>query len=632
MALESSTGLRSSTTPKLRSSSLIVLSAGAALVALIGYLYMKKKQLERRPSQPSRGPKQQSTNELKPEHIEDKSKTTDELQQPDLEKISHDLVRIVLNCATKKLADLPPSARTNESTRTSTTKSDLELEEAHELSLQSISLLESETATSSDNSLMESPKSSSYRNEQYQNVPDNKNVSAQPTETSNLIKSSSTTSTASSSSSAAISTSNQAVPASTKNNQKNPSRNVSQKPLTQQNTSATKSISKNPEIKSKPNNSKSNIETTKSLMSTDESHEDIIVYEFNFPRKFCGKLIGKNGIHVDYIRSKTRTQIAVRDDPEKHEQQIVCVSGRLEDVDQALDIISSRFPLKQYPNVSFKPISKPIVYRRLSTNTENKRSLPFENSCVKKVLVAPNMFVDIKPAANESLTVHVSAVVNASHVFVQLPNNSTYESLQKLDEHMLEVYGGSLGNKEVPAMSEPVEYGSICVAPTSYGWHRAMVTEYLSVEEAQQQIPDYNEECGLATVKFLDYGGYLTIPANQLRQLRSDFMLLPFQAVECYLDGIYVYQGTEEEGKKFLTEIIKGAQLKISLCGYAEDGIPLIKLFLTNDIYQNVNLNSELVNYSYAFHIEASNQTNNDEQTMNQHGTNESILTKAIEA
>jgi hypothetical protein len=130
--------------------------------------------------------------------------------------------------------------------------------------------------------------------------------------------------------------------------------------------------------------------------SSDSAHEDIIVYEFNFPRKFCGKLIGKNGIHVDHIRSKTRTQIAVRDDPEKHEQQIVCVSGRLEDVDQALDIISSRFPLKQYPTISFKPISKPIVYRRLSSNVnggvESKRALPFENSCVKKVFVSSLTF------------------------------------------------------------------------------------------------------------------------------------------------------------------------------------------------------------------------------------------------
>lgn len=144
--------------------------------------------------------------------------------------------------------------------------------------------------------------------------------------------------------------------------------------------------------------------------------------------------------------------------------------------------------------------------------------------------MAPNMFVDIKSAANEQMNVHVSAVVNASHVFIQVPSNSTYESLQKLDEHMLEVYGGGgtsavstavvNQHKEVPLMNEPVEYGSICVAPTSYGWHRAMVTEYLSLDEARQQVSDYSEKCGLVTVKFLDYGGYLTIPANQLRQLR----------------------------------------------------------------------------------------------------------------
>lgn len=139
-------------------------------------------------------------------------------------------------------------------------------------------------------------------------------------------------------------------------------------------------------------------------------------------------------------------------------------------------------------------------------------------SHTKKVLVAQNMFVDMKPATNELLNVHVSAIVNASLVFVQLPDNNTYESLQKLDECMLEVYGAA--DNKVPPMKEPVEYGSICVAPTSYGWHRAMVTEYLSVLEAREQFTGYIEECGLATVKFLDYGGYLTIPVNQLRQLR----------------------------------------------------------------------------------------------------------------
>jgi A-kinase anchor protein 1 len=285
----------------------------------------------------------------------------------------------------------------------------------------------------------------------------------------------------------------------------------------------------------KSNKHKSNhlvyAKTSNENESKKDTYEDLVVYEFNFPRKYCGKLIGKNGIHVDYIRSKTHTQIAVRNDPNVEEQQIVCVSGRLEDVDHALDIINTRFSSKHYPNITLKPISKPIVYRRY--NPENKET--FSDS---KVLVAPNMFVDISSAvlsASGSSTsasdeeknnntdmleanVHVTAVVSAVHVFIQLPMHPTYENLQKLDQNMLKLYGNL--NEHVPLMNEPIEYGTICVAPTSYGWHRAMVTNFQSKEDVQVQIPDYAENCGLATVKFLDYGGYLTIPSNQLRQLR----------------------------------------------------------------------------------------------------------------
>ena len=104
------------------------------------------------------------------------------------------------------------------------------------------------------------------------------------------------------------------------------------------------------------------------------------------------------------------------------------------------------------------------------------------------------------------------------HVFVQLPKNPTYSELQQLDKNMLDAYDSM--SELVPNMNEPVDYGTICAAPTSYGWHRAMITSYRPYEEVKEQLPEYNEICGLATVKFLDYGGYLNIPVNQLRQLR----------------------------------------------------------------------------------------------------------------
>jgi hypothetical protein len=276
--------------------------------------------------------------------------------------------------------------------------------------------------------------------------------------------------------------------------------------------------------------------------------EDLVVYEFNFPRRYCGKLIGKNGVHVDSIRSKTHTQIAVRNDPNVEDLQVVCVSGRLEDVDAALDTISMRFPVQLYPQISFRPISKPIVYRRYNPE---KKSL-FEQS---KVLVASNMFVELADVmkittattatattttdnnklkqldSNTRFTVHVTAVVSGAHVFIQLPTHSTYENLQKLDENMLKAYSDL--NEPVPSMIEPIEYGTICAAPTSYGWHRAIVTNYQTIDDATSMasftsLNITNDDisslsCGIATVKFLDYGGYLNIPANQLRQLRFYF-------------------------------------------------------------------------------------------------------------
>lgn len=84
-------------------------------------------------------------------------------------------------------------------------------------------------------------------------------------------------------------------------------------------------------------------------------------------------------------------------------------------------------------------------------------------------------------------------------------------------------------------------------------------------------------------------------------------MLLPFQAIECYLDEVLPFEGkfsikkdfflffyysnltslyfkgTEEEGKNFLSQFIKNSYLKAKFTGYAEDGIPLIKLFKIQD-------------------------------------------------
>lgn len=47
-----------------------------------------------------------------------------------------------------------------------------------------------------------------------------------------------------------------------------------------------------------------------------------------------------------------------------------------------------------------------------------------------------------------------------------------------------------------------------------------------------------DDEGDRSYVKFLDYGGYAYVDNSMLRQIRGDFLMLPFQAAECYLADI----------------------------------------------------------------------------------------------
>ena len=61
-------------------------------------------------------------------------------------------------------------------------------------------------------------------------------------------------------------------------------------------------------------------------------------------------------------------------------------------------------------------------------------------------------------------------------------------------------------------------------------------------------------------------------------------MVLPFQAIECYLDGVCAYEGAEEAGRQFLTDMVRSSTLKASITE-SYDGLSGVKLYLYNDLY-----------------------------------------------
>nr|CAD7431376.1 unnamed protein product [Timema monikensis] len=298
------------------------------------------------------------------------------------------------------------------------------------------------------------------------------------------------------------------------------------------------------------------------------------VYEFVLPQFLVGRLIGRHGTFVHQIKEKTNASILIKRHPDTTKFKICAVEGLQMDIEGALEMIRQKFPLKKYPNITLEQVcfmpTGPIIP------------------------ILPE-FLQLQLLEGVSNDVYLSSLVSTTHFFLQQPLHPTFPALNGLNACMNICYS----EPTVPPLPSPVNVSVICVAPTMGGWYRAMV---VSVDEE-------NDTCD---VKFVDYGGYQTVENSALRQIRSDFMMLPFQATECYLANVSPVGGVEAEWSKesliAMEELTHGQMLQAQLCGYSDDGVPVVYLYSIQGT-QVVFVNYELVNRGLAQWVEAGVET-----------------------
>ena len=71
------------------------------------------------------------------------------------------------------------------------------------------------------------------------------------------------------------------------------------------------------------------------------SLDPLIVYQFELPFPECGRLIGRGGHHVQYIRERTRARVVVNGHPTSALLKLCSVEGTRGDVREALKLIAS---------------------------------------------------------------------------------------------------------------------------------------------------------------------------------------------------------------------------------------------------------------------------------------------------
>jgi len=318
--------------------------------------------------------------------------------------------------------------------------------------------------------------------------------------------------------------------------------------------------------------------------SEHSSTEDtqLLAYHFYVQDYLCGPFIGAAGNNINRMKELCNCNITLKDDSRKsnssnqkrhhsksrdrsqgeYSSNLCIIEGTRANIDKCLDLIRDRFC--RNPELTLEQVNKP----------ENTNLALYNGS------------VTLSLAEGIMHDVFVVSIVNGAHIFLQQPAHPTFSALERLSNCMYYTYS----ELNTPELSRPILPNTICVVSSSGYWYRCQVTSFDEVED-------------VCDIKYIDYGGYDTVQANQLKQIRTDFLSLPFQAIECHLANIVP---TEEDSVSagILEELVSGQAVQARMIGLNEDGVPMIHLYRAC-AGQTVMVNKELVDRSCANWIEA---------------------------
>ncbi|XP_062448379.1 A-kinase anchor protein 1, mitochondrial [Rhea pennata] len=299
----------------------------------------------------------------------------------------------------------------------------------------------------------------------------------------------------------------------------------------------------------------------------ESSKSELTIWEIEVPKHLVGRLIGKQGRYVSFLKQASGAKIYISTLPYTQDFQICHIEGSQHHVDKALSLIGKKFKELSLTNIYAPPPPSLTLH-----------SLPMTSW-----LMLP-----------DGVTVEVIVVnqVNAGHMFVQQHTHPTFHVLCSLDQQMYVCYS----QPGIPTLPTPVEVGVICAAPGLDGaWWRA-------------QVVGYFKESSEVEIRYVDYGGYERVKIDTLRQIRSDFVTLPFQGAEVLLDNVVPLPDEDHfssEADAAVSEMTRGTALLAQVTNYdSATGLPLIQLWsMMGD--EVVSINRALVERGFAQWIDS---------------------------
>lgn len=273
----------------------------------------------------------------------------------------------------------------------------------------------------------------------------------------------------------------------------------------------------------------------------------IITYDFIAPIWCIGSIIGQHGRSVMRIKEKTGANVIFRKGAHawRGQKKVCSVEGTQSEVDAALKMIRNLLPRP-------KRSQEPCTLERIFVTPENQVVPQFNMASLQLKLIE---------GINNDVTV---SVINGNRLFLLQPLHPSYPKASFLQQQMNTWYSMATA-PELPDLID----NAVCAYCIQNNWYRV-------------QIVSHNQRERMCLVKYLDFGGYSNVHANELRQIHADFMVTPFQAIECVLSNVRPAGGDEwsPEAVETIHRFSSNVVLQAQVAGYTDDDVPEILLYV----------------------------------------------------
>uniref|UniRef100_A0A1B0A7M9 Tudor domain-containing protein n=1 Tax=Glossina pallidipes TaxID=7398 RepID=A0A1B0A7M9_GLOPL len=270
-----------------------------------------------------------------------------------------------------------------------------------------------------------------------------------------------------------------------------------------------------------------NIKEARSMLVKELERSPIVTQHIYVPQDVCGKIMGRCGEAMQEICRISLAKVSVESGLNNVNSRCITVTGNNRQVNIAIKMIEDKIEEDMKLTQAVKEAEEMRMPRRSPLNSITSSLYSSQNSLSsnlpprEKLMTAKN--------DEKRMEVYVSAIATPEKFWVQIIGPKT-KQLDDLVNNMTEYYS-SKENRDMHKIEEPY-LGQIVATIFKHDnkWYRAEVVGILPNQ--------YNPEELVLDLYFVDYGDSEYVLPHEVFELRTDYLTLRFQAVECFLANV----------------------------------------------------------------------------------------------